>query len=223
MEILEQLENLKESYKEAKKGNKKEEFTRQLKDLDWYINNASLTETVEDGNAQDMGLYLEILKNAGYRYIIKFEDNFLSGWGYAENKKSLQIIACQNWEQVQEIREDGAKDRTLSRFNVWNIADTQKIKSACRGKCCTIRNDWTRAFSEVQKEDYKKNYSKAYALACLYLGGVADSFGYREKAIAENLERIETNPQENGYFTINFYAKDGEFFQAELLSGRITG
>lgn len=89
---------------------------------------------------------LEILKENGYKFIVKGQDKFLSGWGLSEGKKHVQLIACKTYDEMETIKRDLERDETFNYVN-WNyIANKKAIYNMARGKSFTIRNDWTRCF-----------------------------------------------------------------------------
>ena len=89
---------------------------------------------------------LKELKELGYNYIIKANDKALSYWGYADNKKHLQLIACKTIEEKDIILQDLYSDKFFSYINWYYIDDIKQIKAIARNKSYTIRNDWTRCF-----------------------------------------------------------------------------
>lgn len=95
---------------------------------------------------------VEELKENGYKYIIKAQDKFLSGWGGAENKKHVQIIACRTIEEKDKILRDLHNDNTMSYVN-WHLLDKKNIYNFIRNKSYTIRNDWTRAFDTQEEKN----------------------------------------------------------------------
>lgn len=98
---------------------------------------------VKDGNIDNT---LKELKELGYNYIIKASDRFLSGWGYTNNKKHIQLIACKTIEERETILNDLYSDNSFNYINWYSIDDIKQIKAIARGKSYTIRNDWTRCF-----------------------------------------------------------------------------
>lgn len=84
------------------------------------------------------------LKELGYTYIAKAQDKFLSGWGYADNKKHIQLIACEDYEELQAVLRDLYNDKTMSYVNWCYLSNEDSIRNFTRGKSYTIRNDWTR-------------------------------------------------------------------------------
>lgn len=86
------------------------------------------------------------LKDMGYKYIVKACDKWLSGWGGAENKKHVQLIACYDNSELNAILRDVKNDNSFNYVD-WNyISNYSSIYGWTRGKSFTIRNDWTRAF-----------------------------------------------------------------------------
>lgn len=96
-----------------------------------------------DGNIETT---LKELKEQGYNYIIKANDKFLSDWGYATNKKHIQLIACKTIEEKDTILHDLYSDKSFNYINWYYIDDIKQIKAITRNKSYTIRNDWTRCF-----------------------------------------------------------------------------
>lgn len=98
------------------------------------VNNADLKKTVNK------------LKEMGYKYIVKATDKWLSGWGGAENKKHVQLIACYDNKELDAILKDVRNDNTFNYID-WNyMSNYSSIYGWTRGKSWTLRNDWTRAF-----------------------------------------------------------------------------
>lgn len=93
---------------------------------------------------ENLGKNLKKLEDMGYKYILKANDKFLSGWSKAENKKHLQLIACFDRVELEEIKSDLEKDLTFNYINWENIKNVNNIYNWTRGKTYTIRNDWTR-------------------------------------------------------------------------------
>ena len=94
----------------------------------------------------DIATTLKELKELGYNYIIKANDNFLSDWGKATHKKHIQLIACKTIEEKDIILHDLYSDRSFNYINWYYIDDIKQIKAIARNKSYTIRNDWTRCF-----------------------------------------------------------------------------
>ena len=91
---------------------------------------------------------LKLLQDMGYKYIIKAQDKFLSGWGYAEKTKHIQLIACKTEKEKDIILNDLYSDNCFSYVNWDYITNKQAIYNYIRNKTYTIRNDWTRCFKE---------------------------------------------------------------------------
>ena len=102
------------------------------------IENENLTKNIKE------------LQEMGYKYIVKAQDKFLSGWGYANNKKHVQLIACRDIEQLEKIKRDLYNDSTMNYVNWCYINDMQTIYNYARNKTFTIRNDWTRCFNDLE-------------------------------------------------------------------------
>lgn len=101
--------------------------------------------------------YLEEFKELKYKYVVKAQDKFLSGWGYSSNSKHLQLILCSDYEELSKIVQDLRNDKTMSYINWWFINDIKGISNATRNKSFTLRNDWTRAFySQKDKNKYMR-------------------------------------------------------------------
>lgn len=97
-------------------------------------------------NNGDIKEAIKILKEHGYNYIVKACDKWLSGWGGAENRKHLQLIACKTREELHLILQDLENDKSFNYID-WNRIDNYKsIYNWTRGKSYTIRNEWARAF-----------------------------------------------------------------------------
>ena len=94
----------------------------------------------------DIATTLKELKAQGYNYIIKANDKLLSDWGYANNKKHIQLIACKTIEEKDTILHDLYSDKSFNYINWYYIDDIKQIKAIARGKSYTIRNDWARCF-----------------------------------------------------------------------------
>ena len=94
----------------------------------------------------DIDKTLKELKELGYNYIIKANDKALSDWGYATNKKHIQLIACKTIEEKDMILHYVYSDKSFNYINWYSIDDIKQIKAIARGKSYTIRNDWTRCF-----------------------------------------------------------------------------
>lgn len=93
----------------------------------------------------NIGYYMNYLKANGYCYIIKAQDKFLSGWGNAENKKHVQLIACKTPQERETILQDLYNDKTFNYVNWYSIHD-KNVYNTIRNKSYSIRNDWTRCF-----------------------------------------------------------------------------
>ena len=66
------------------------------------IENENLTKNVKE------------LQEMGYKYIVKAQDKFLSGWGCSTNKKHVQLIACRDIDQLEKIKHDLYNDKTMT-------------------------------------------------------------------------------------------------------------
>lgn len=84
------------------------------------------------------------LQEMGYTYIVKAQDKFLSGWRCAENKKHIQLIAVEDYEELQAILRDLYSDKTFNYINWCYLSNKDSIRNYARNKSYTIRNDWTR-------------------------------------------------------------------------------
>lgn len=89
---------------------------------------------------------LKLAINQGYKFVIKGQDKFLSGWGLSENKKHLQLILCKTEEEKDIILKDLYQDNSFKYVNWYYINDLQGIYNTTRGKTWTLRNNWSRAF-----------------------------------------------------------------------------
>lgn len=95
---------------------------------------------------ENIGYYLNELIFNGYKYIIKAQDKIFSGWGKAEGKKHIQLIACKTEEEKDIILKDLYSDKCMNYVNWYLITDRKSIFNTIRNKTYTIRNDWTRCF-----------------------------------------------------------------------------
>lgn len=91
---------------------------------------------------------IEELKAMGYKYVVKACDKWLSGWGRAENKKHIHIIACYDVKELNAVKRDVQSDNSFNYID-WNyINNYSSIYNWTRGKSYTVRNDWRRAFNK---------------------------------------------------------------------------
>lgn len=88
---------------------------------------------------------LKLLKDNGYKYIIKAYDKILSNWDSDSNKKHIQLIAVKTQEE-RDLIINGLKHDTNEFGRIdWQYVDNYTaIKQYIIGKTYTIRNDWTR-------------------------------------------------------------------------------
>lgn len=100
--------------------------------------------------ANDMiGYYINYLTMNDYKYIIKARDKWLSGWGKANNKTHIQLIACKTEQEKDTILKDLYNDNTFSYVNWYIIPyENDKIIKLSYRYSYTIRNDWTRCFNK---------------------------------------------------------------------------
>ena len=105
-----------------------------MKNKTIYETNCDITKTLKE------------LKELGYNYIIKANDKVFSYWGYADNKRHIQLIACKTTEEKDTILHDLYSDKSFNYINWYYIEDIKQIKAISRGKSYTIRNNWTRCF-----------------------------------------------------------------------------
>ena len=97
-------------------------------------------------NNKNLKQNINLLKNNEYKYIIKANDKLLGGWGGAEDKKHIQLIACKNDYELGKILNDLYKDSTFNYISYAYIEEYKKIYNWTKGKSFTIRNQWARAF-----------------------------------------------------------------------------
>ena len=107
------------------------------------MNNLELKRFSENSN---IGYWLNYLRMNGYKYIIKATDKFLSGWGNANNKKHVQLIACKTSGELTIILRDLYDDNSFNYVKWCDIYNHNTIMNFIRNKSYTIRNDWTRCF-----------------------------------------------------------------------------
>ena len=84
--------------------------------------------------------FIEDLKKE-YKYFIRANDNFLSSWGYAENKKHLQIILCKDYDELTNILDRLNNDKSFSYVN-WNLLNYQTLCRTVKNKSFSLRNDF---------------------------------------------------------------------------------
>ena len=101
---------------------------------DLILTNEDLTKNLKNAN------------NLGYKFVIKAQDKFLSGWDLSDNKKHLQLILCKTENEKDLILKDLYNDNNFIYVNRYSINDLQGIYNTTHGKSWTLRNDWTRAF-----------------------------------------------------------------------------
>jgi hypothetical protein len=93
----------------------------------------------------NIGYYVNYLTMNNYKYIIKANDKFLSGWGQSTNRKHIQLIACKTEEEKDHIIEDLTKDNAFNYINWYYIPnENDKIIKLSYRYSYTIRNDWSR-------------------------------------------------------------------------------
>ena len=90
------------------------------------------------------------LQEMGYKFIVKAKDNFLTGWGQGSVNGHVHLIACMDWEQLETIKHDLYKDKSMSYINWCYIHDIKAIYNYARNKTFTVRNDWTRCFNNIE-------------------------------------------------------------------------
>lgn len=96
-------------------------------------------------NNDNLGYYLSFLTMNNYKYIIKANDKFLSGWGEAKSKKHIQLIACKTEKEKDHILQDLRNDKTFNYINWYIIPnENDKIIKLSYKYSYTIRNDWSR-------------------------------------------------------------------------------
>ena len=76
-----------------------------------------------------------------YKYFIRANDNFLSEWGYAKNKKHIQIILCKDYDELTKILDRLKNDKSFSYVN-WNLLDYQALCRIIKNKSFSLRNDF---------------------------------------------------------------------------------
>ena len=121
--------------KQFPKGKRKKERKEKMENKKEIINiysNESLKEN------------LEMLENMGYKYIVKANDKFLSGWGNSGVNGHIQLIASKDWQDAEAIIYDLEKDKGFNYIDYQLINNYKNINNYTRYKSFTIRNDWTR-------------------------------------------------------------------------------
>ena len=84
--------------------------------------------------------FIEDLKKE-YKYFIRANDNFLSEWGYAKNKKHIQIILCRDNDELNNILKRLRNDKSFN-YVTWNLLDYQTLSRTIRNKSFSLRNDF---------------------------------------------------------------------------------
>ena len=98
-------------------------------------------------NNENLKQAIKKLQDLGYKYIVKANDKMLGGWGGAENKKHIHLIAAYDSNELDAILRDVRGDNSFNYID-WNyINNYSNIYGWTRGKSYTVRNDWTRAFN----------------------------------------------------------------------------
>lgn len=186
------------------------------------INYYLYKETCENENIREI---LKNFKKAGYTYIIKAQDKFLSGWGYAENNKHVQLIATTK-DTLQTILNDLYNDNTMLYVNYYRIENINNIIATTRNKTYSIRNDWTRTLNDKQKEDNKKMRMIYNVVKDIYSNNVC--LGYRELETLENIEKMEVGEiitstnDDVEHLTIKIYNKNN-FITYDFITKKIVG
>lgn len=88
---------------------------------------------------------LKLLKDNGYKYIIKAHDKIMSNWDCNNNKKHIQLIAVKTQEEKELIMNGLKHDiNEFARIDWQYIDNYTAIKRYTIGKTYTIRNEWTK-------------------------------------------------------------------------------
>ena len=87
---------------------------------------------------------IEYFKKIGYKYFVKANDKFLSGWGQAENKIHVQIILCKNMEDVNKMIKYFSNSNDFNYIN-YNYLEYKAIYNCIYNKSFTILNEWVLA------------------------------------------------------------------------------
>jgi len=95
---------------------------------------------------EDLTKNLNELKEMGYKFIVKANDKFLSGWGNSARGGHVQLIACKTYDELETIKNDLYRDNSFNYVNWDYISNKSAIYGYIRNKSYTIRNDWTRCF-----------------------------------------------------------------------------
>lgn len=85
-----------------------------------------MTKTIIREN-ENIAKNLKKLEKMGYKYIVKAQDKFLSGWGNSYNKKHIQLIACKTIKELDTILDDLKSDNTMGYIKWHTINDKQGI------------------------------------------------------------------------------------------------
>ena len=84
---------------------------------------------------------IDNFKKLGYKYFVKANDKFLSGWGLAESKKHIQIVLCKNFEDVNKMINYFNNDNSFNYVN-YGYLEYKSIYTCIYNKSFTIRNSW---------------------------------------------------------------------------------
>ena len=76
-----------------------------------------------------------------YKYFVRANDVFLSGWGCAENKTHVQIILCRDKKDLFKVLDRLKNDRSF-KYLGWNLLEYPILCRTVKDKSFSIRNDF---------------------------------------------------------------------------------
>lgn len=113
---------------------------------------------------------LKLLEKAGFKYIVKLKDEYLSGWGLAEDKEHYQLISCTSMEEVNDLEKYTKEEENgFSNFSVY-ILKTEKdaLIHYIRNKKASfsIKYLWTLGLENITKEHKTAREKAAKSYLC---------------------------------------------------------
>ena len=77
-----------------------------------------------------------------FKFWVKAKDKFLSGWGCAENRTHLQIVAVRTREEVDKMLRYFRSDKSYS-YATFGLLSDYSLNSIIKGNSYTIRTNYT--------------------------------------------------------------------------------
>lgn len=96
---------------------------------DIYIYNSLIKEEIEE------------YKNLGYKFFVKANDKFMTGWGLAKDKNHIQIVLCKNMDDVNKMMNYFKNDSSYNYVN-FGYLDYKTLYNCTYNKSFSIRNHW---------------------------------------------------------------------------------